>query len=47
MQRYVDKAPEGQLKSEAKELIATMKQQANVTPEKTTTKPKTGTGKRP
>ena len=47
LQRYVDKAPEGQLKTEAKELIATMKQQANVTPEKTTTKPKTGTGKRP
>jgi tetratricopeptide (TPR) repeat protein len=35
LQRYVDKAPEGQLKTEAKELIATMKQQANVTPEKT------------
>jgi tetratricopeptide (TPR) repeat protein len=36
LQRYVDKAPEGQLKSEAKDLIATMKQQANATPEKTT-----------
>jgi tetratricopeptide (TPR) repeat protein len=37
LQRFVDKAPEGQLKTEAKELIATMKQQANVTPEKTKT----------
>jgi tetratricopeptide (TPR) repeat protein len=45
LQRYVDKAPEGQLKTEAKELIATMKQQANVTPEKTT--PKTPPKKRP
>jgi len=35
LQRYVDKAPEGQLKTEAKELIATMKKEANVTPEKT------------
>jgi len=34
LQRYVDKGPDGQLKTEAKELIATMKQQANVTPEK-------------
>ena len=39
LQRYVDKAPESQMKSEAKELIATMKQQANVTPEKTPAKP--------
>jgi tetratricopeptide (TPR) repeat protein len=45
LQRYVDKAPEGQLKTDAKELIATMKQQANVTPEKTT--PKTPPRKRP
>lgn len=35
LQRYVDKAPESQLRTEAKELIETMKQQANVTPEKT------------
>jgi len=34
LQRYVDKAPESQLRTEAKELIDTMKQQANVTPEK-------------
>lgn len=34
LQRYVDKAPESQLRTEAKELIETMKQQANVTPEK-------------
>jgi tetratricopeptide (TPR) repeat protein len=47
LQRYVDKAPDSQLKTEAKELIATMKQQANVTPEKAPAKPKTGTGKRP
>ena len=39
LQRYVDKAPESQLRTEAKELIDTMKQQANVTPEKTSTKP--------
>jgi len=45
LQRYVDKAPEGQMKTEAKELIATMKQQANVTPEKT--KPQTPPRKRP
>jgi tetratricopeptide (TPR) repeat protein len=47
LQRYVDKAPESQaqLKAEAKDLIATMKQQANVTPEKTT--PKTPPKKRP
>ena len=37
LQRYVDKAPESQLRTEAKELIETMKQQANVTPEKTKT----------
>jgi tetratricopeptide (TPR) repeat protein len=41
LQRYVDKAPDSQLRTEAKELIDTMKQQANVTPEKTTTKPTT------
>ena len=46
LQRYVDKAPDSQLKTEAKELIATMKQQANVTPEKTPAK-KPATGKRP
>jgi tetratricopeptide (TPR) repeat protein len=42
LQRYVDKAPESQaqLKAEAKDLIATMKQQANVTPEKPKTPPK-------
>jgi hypothetical protein len=34
LQRYVDKAPDSQLRTEAKELIETMKQQANVTPEK-------------
>ena len=45
LQRYVDKAPDSQLRTEAKELIETMKQQANVTPEKTTTRP--GTRKRP
>ena len=45
LQRYVDKAPDSQLRTEAKELIETMKQQANVTPEKTTTKP--ATRKRP
>jgi len=45
LQRYVDKAPDSQLRTEAKELIDTMKQQANVTPEKTTTKP--ATRKRP
>lgn len=45
LQRYVDKAPESQLKTEAKELIATMKQQANITPEKTA--PKTPPRKRP
>jgi tetratricopeptide (TPR) repeat protein len=39
LQRYVDKAPEGQMKSEAKDLIAAMKQQANVTPEKTPARP--------
>jgi outer membrane protein assembly factor BamD (BamD/ComL family) len=41
LQRFVDKAPDSQLRTEAKELIDTMKQQANVTPEKTTTKPTT------
>jgi len=46
LQRYVDKAPDGQLKSEAKDLIATMKQQANVTPEKIN-KPSTPPKKRP
>lgn len=45
LQRYVDKAPEGQLKTEAKDLIATMKKESNVTPEKTT--PKTPPKKRP
>jgi len=45
LQRYVDKAPESQLRTEAKELIETMKQQANVTPEKT--KPATPPRKRP
>jgi len=45
LQRYVDKAPDSQLRTEAKELIETMKQQSNVTPEKTTTKP--ATRKRP
>jgi tetratricopeptide (TPR) repeat protein len=39
LQRYVEKAPDSQLRTEAKELIETMKQQANVTPEKTTNKP--------
>jgi tetratricopeptide (TPR) repeat protein len=46
LQRYVDKAPDGQLKTEARDLIATMKQQANVTPEKINT-PKTPPKKRP
>jgi tetratricopeptide (TPR) repeat protein len=41
LQRYVDKAPDSQLRTEARELIDTMKQQANVTPEKTTNKPAT------
>lgn len=45
LQRYVDKAPDSQLRTEAKELIETMKQQANVTPEKT--KPAPQRGKRP
>jgi tetratricopeptide (TPR) repeat protein len=45
LQRYVDKAPDGQLKSEAKDLIATMKQQSNITPEKTA--PRTPPKKRP
>ena len=39
LQRYVEKAPESQLRTEAKELIEAMKQQANVTPEKTTKPP--------
>lgn len=39
LQRYVDKAPDSQLRTEAKELIETMKQQANVTPEKTKATP--------
>ena len=39
LQRYVEKAPESQLRTEAKELIEAMKQQANVTPEKTTKQP--------
>ena len=46
LQRYVDKGPDGQMKTEAKELIATMKQQANVTPEKINT-PKAPPKKRP
>ncbi len=47
LQRFVDKAPDtqAQMKAEAKDLIATMKQQANVTPEKT--KPQTPPRKRP
>jgi len=45
LQRYVDKAPDGQLKSEARDLIAVMKQQANITPEKTA--PRTPPKKRP
>src|SRR5256886_10112352 len=45
LQRYGDKAPESQLRTEAKKLIDTMKQQANVTPEKT--KPATPPRKRP
>lgn len=40
LQRYVDKAPESELRTEAKELIETMKQQSNVTPEKTKPAPK-------
>jgi tetratricopeptide (TPR) repeat protein len=40
LQRYVDKAPEGQLKTEAKELIEALKAQANVTPEKISTPPR-------
>ena len=46
LQRYVDKAPDSQLRTEAKELIETMKQQSNVTPEKTN-KPATPPRKRP
>jgi tetratricopeptide (TPR) repeat protein len=34
LQMYVSKAPEGQLKSEAKDLIEALKAQANVTPER-------------
>jgi tetratricopeptide (TPR) repeat protein len=44
LQHFVDKAPDGQLKTEAKELIEALKAQANVTPEKTT---KPATRKRP
>lgn len=40
LQRYVDKAPDGQLKTEAKELIDALKAQANVTPEKVNTPPR-------
>jgi tetratricopeptide (TPR) repeat protein len=40
LQRFVDKAPEGQLKTEAKELIEALKAQANVTPEKISTPPR-------
>ena len=40
LQRYIDKAPDGQLKTEAKELIDALKAQANVTPEKTSTPPR-------
>ncbi|HXT63184.1 MAG TPA: carboxypeptidase regulatory-like domain-containing protein [Pyrinomonadaceae bacterium] len=40
LQRFVDKAPDGQLKTEAKELIDALKAQANVTPEKTSTPPR-------
>jgi tetratricopeptide (TPR) repeat protein len=40
LQLYVNKAPEGQLKSEAKDLIEALKAQANVTPEKINTPPR-------
>lgn len=40
LQRFVDKAPESQLKTEAKELIEALKAQANVTPEKINTPPR-------
>jgi hypothetical protein len=40
LQRFIDKAPDGQLKTEAKELIDALKAQANVTPEKTSTPPR-------
>jgi len=40
LQRFVDKSPDGQLKTEAKELIEALKAQANVTPEKTSTPPR-------
>jgi tetratricopeptide (TPR) repeat protein len=39
LQRFVDKSPEGQLKAEAKDLIEALKAQANVTPEKTPSRP--------
>ncbi|HEV8588844.1 MAG TPA: carboxypeptidase regulatory-like domain-containing protein [Pyrinomonadaceae bacterium] len=40
LQLYVDKAADGQLKTEAKELIDVSKAQANVTPEKISTPPR-------
>ena len=40
LQLYVSKAPEGQLKNEAKDLIEALKAQANVTPEKINTPPR-------
>jgi tetratricopeptide (TPR) repeat protein len=40
LQRFVDKSPDGQLKTEAKELIEALKAQANVTPEKISTPPR-------
>lgn len=38
LQKFVDKAPEGALKTEAKDLIAALKAQANVTPDRTPTR---------
>jgi len=40
LQRFVDKSADGQLKTEAKELIEALKAQANVTPEKISTPPR-------
>ena len=40
LQKFIDKAPDGQLKTEAKDLIEALKAQANVTPEKVNTPPR-------
>ena len=40
LQQFVDKGPDGQLKTEAKEMIDNQKEQENIKPEKTTTAPR-------